>query len=331
MHKHEYHRQRQEMERELIKESLTNPKLFCSNNCPVCETEKEPARRFKNKIGFSFAVCADCQTIYIDPAPTEDTLKRLYNHPAESFIFNKENEDKNVDVKSGHYEDYSAILRMMPDKPKERLQLLEVGCANGSFLMTSSETFDVEGVELNDSTAEVARKNGFKVKTGRIEDIEGESVFDIIVMLQVLEHVVRPGKLLCEVLRLLRPNGLLYVDVPNVDSASFNYLRERHVHISSYGHVSMFNKESLVRLCEKNGFELIAHEFCGGRDLELHDIFTMKFANEKFSHRMALYNPRLLFADKFIKEITFDIIGRLVMPHGNESYQRAMFRKPSGV
>lgn len=331
LHKREYHRQRQEMERELIEESLTNPTLFCENNCPVCETEKEPQRRFKNKIGFSFAVCADCQTVYIDPAPTEETLQRLYNHPAESFIFNKENEGKNVEVKAGHVEDYNAVLRMMSEKPKERLRLLEVGCANGSFLMTASKTFDVEGVELNDSTAEVARKNGFKVKTGRIEDIEGESVFDIIVMLQVLEHVVKPSMLLRDVMRLLKPNGLLYVDVPNVDSASFNYLGERHVHISSYGHVSMFNRESLIKLCDNKGLELVAHEFCGGRDLEMHDLITLKFSHDRFRHRMALYKPRLYFADKFIKEITFDIIGKLFMPHGNESYQRAMFRKSSSA
>jgi 2-polyprenyl-3-methyl-5-hydroxy-6-metoxy-1,4-benzoquinol methylase len=327
-HKREYHRRRQEMERQIINEALTSPNLFKANTCPVCEIEKEPAKRFKNKVGFSFAVCADCKTIYIDPAPTEETLQRLYNDPAESFIFNKGNEGANVSVIAGHDEDYNAILRMMSGKPKEHLRLLEVGCANGSFLMTANETFDVEGVELNDATAEVARQNGFRVKTGRINDIEGESVYDLIVMLQVLEHIVKPGELIRDALRLLKPGGYLYVDVPNVDSASFNYLGELHVHISSYGHVSMFNRESLIRLCEKNGLEFVTHEFCGGRDLELHDVLSLKLAKESFSHRMALYNPRLYFADKFLKDVTFDLVGKLVLPRGNESYQRALFRKP---
>lgn len=328
-HKQEYHRRRHEMERELIKESLTNPNLFKANICPVCENEKEPERRFSNKVGFSFAVCADCKTIYIDPAPTEETLQRLYNDPAESFIFNKGDEGADVSVLPVHDEDYKAILRMMNGKPKERLRLLEVGCANGSFLMTASESFDVEGVELNDTTAEVARQNGFKVKTGRIADVEGESVYDLIVMLQVLEHIVKPSELIREALRLLKPGGFLYVDVPNVDSASFNYLDKLHVHISSYGHVSMFNRESLIQLCEKNGLKLVAHEFCGGRDLELHDVLSLRLAREKFSHRMALYSPRFYYADRFLKEATFDLIGRIVLPQGNESYQRALFRKPN--
>jgi SAM-dependent methyltransferase len=147
-------------------------------------------------------------------------------------------------------------------------------------------------------------------------------------MLQVLEHIVKPSELIRDALRLLKPGGYLYVDVPNVDSASFNYLDTLHVHISSYGHVSMFNRESLIRLCEKNGLEFVTHEFCGGRDLELHDVISLKFVKEKFSHRMALYNSRFYFADRFFRDITFDLIGKLVLPRGNESYQRALFRKP---
>lgn len=316
------------MERHILSEAVTNQNLFRTNTCPVCEEDKEPARRFKNKIGFSFAVCADCKTVYIDPAPTEETLQRLYNDPAESFMFNKDNNGADVEVKPGHYEDYETILRMMGGKPKERLRLLEVGCANGSFLKTASQTFDVEGVELNDATAEVARQNGFKVMTGRINDIKGESVYDLIVMLQVLEHIVRPGELVREAKRLLKPGGYLYVDVPNIDSASFSYLGERHLLISSYCHVSMFNKESLIRFAEKNGLEFVAHEFWGGRDLELHDAIVLKFANERFMHRMALYSSRFYYADRFFKDITFDIFGKLLLPRGNESYQRALFRKP---
>lgn len=325
-HKREYHRRRQQMERQLIKESLTNPNLFHENVCPVCEVKDKSIERFSNKVGFSFAVCADCKTVYIDPVPTEETLERLYNDPSESFLFNKDSEGANVEVRAGHHEDYEAILRMI-GKPKERLRLLEVGCANGSFLMTASQAFDVEGVEINNSTAEVARQNGFKVKTGRIADVEGEALYDIVVMLQVIEHIVRPGELIREIVRLLKPGGYFYLDMPNVDSASFNYLGERHMHISSYGHVSMFNRESLIRLCEKKGLQFVAHEFCGGRDLELHDVLTLKLAKNRFNHRMALYSPRLFFTDKFIKEITFDLFGKLFLPKGNESYQRALFRK----
>lgn len=331
VHKREYHRRRKEMERKLLTEAKANSQLFCENFCPVCEVKTKSSKKFSNDVGFSFDVCAECETIYINPTPTEETLQRLYNDPAESFMFNKDNNGANVEVKAGHQDDYEAILRMMGDKPKERLKLLEVGCANGSFLLTASKTFDVEGVELNDSTAEVGRQHGFNVKTGRISDVDGENIYDIIVMLQVLEHIVKPGELLREVFRLLKPDGYLYVDVPNIDSASFNYLNQKHVHISSYGHVSMFNRESLIKLCERYGLQLVAHEFCGGRDLELNDVLSLKFAKERFSHRMALYNPRLYFADKFFKQVTFDLFGKLLLPKGNDSYQRALFRKTKSL
>lgn len=328
LHKREYHKRRQEMERQVLDEALKNPSLFQANICPACEEEKEPEKQFTNKVGFSFAVCSDCKTIYMNPVPTEETLQKLYNDPAESFVFDKGSKVSDVEVKAGNVEDYEAILRMLGFKPKERLRLLEVGCAKGSFLMTASEVFDVEGIELNDATAEIARLHGLNVKTGRISDVEGENCYDLIVMLQVLEHIVRPGELINEVARLLKPGGYLYVNVPNIDSASFDYLGEQHLHISSFSHVSMFNRESLIQLGERNGLQFVAHEFCGGRDLEFHDVLTLKFAKERFNHRMALYSPRLLYTDKFIKEITFDLFGKLFLPKGNESYQRALFRKP---
>lgn len=330
-HKKEYHRRRIEMERRLLAEAKENPDLFCENVCPACGVKKEPARRFSNRVGFSFAVCPDDGTTYLDPVPTEETLQRLYNDPAESYLWDGAQEATDVVVKPYNQDDYEAILRMVKAQPEERLKMLEIGCATGAFLMTASRSFDVEGVELNDKTASIARVNGFNVRTGRVQEAPGEEVYSLIVMLQVLEHIVKPDEALREVQRLLKPGGYFYINVPNIDSSSFAYLGARHMHVSSYGHVSLYNKKSLALLGARCGLELVEHEYCGGRDLQLHDALTFALAKKHFAHRMSLYNSRLFYATRFLDTISFGAIGKLIFPRGNESYQRALFRKPASV
>ena len=328
-HKREYHERRSTLERKLLDEARSRQRLFTDNVCPACGKRSNGRAQFTSPIGFTFTMCPNDGTIYMDPVPTEETLSRLYNDPAESFSFVGDLPTENMKVKPriSDLDDYRAVWRLI-NRPSERLKLLDVGCSTGSFLIAARESFDVEGVELNDATASVARAQGFKVMTGRIQDMPGEEVFSVITMLQVLEHIVKPEIQLREAFRLLKPGGYVYVNLPNIDSSSFQYLGHRHMHVSGFGHVSLFNKKSLALLAERCRFEMAAHEYCGGRDLDLHDAVTLALAPKRFHHRMALYSPRMLFACNFIDKVTFDLLGKLIFPDGNESYQRALFKKP---
>jgi 2-polyprenyl-3-methyl-5-hydroxy-6-metoxy-1,4-benzoquinol methylase len=193
--------------------------------------------------------------------------------------------------------------------------------------MTAQAKFDVEGVELSDGLAKVARQNGFQVTIGTLADVQGNERFDVVTMLQLIEHIVEPTEIMREVRRLLRPGGILYLNTPNIDSASFRLFRERHMHVSSFGHVSLYTRESLGRLARRSGFEVVAHEYSGGMDVSLHDLFTYRFSYERFRHRMALYSQRLYLASHLTDRLTLGVLTRILTPRGNESYQWAVLRK----
>lgn len=322
----ELHSRRAAAEKRVLAEAERDSSLFRPNVCPACERRIEPRTEFKNPVGYHFAICPGDGTVFMDPLPTDETLERMYNDPAESFLWIQDKTDTQPDVKPMGAEDYQAILRMM--QPQKGQRLLEIGCANGAFLLTARQMFDVEGCELNGTTAEEARRLGFKVTTGGIDSVSGDSRFDLVVMLQVIEHLPRPAETLAHIRRLLVPGGYFYFNTPSIDSASFNLLRERHVHVSSFGHISLFNEQSLSRLAERTGFDTVAYEHCGGSDLALHDLLSLRLAPSRFRHRMGMYSPRFYFACEAVDRALFGLPSAWLRPSGNESYQRAIWRKP---
>jgi SAM-dependent methyltransferase len=94
-------------------------------------------------------------------------------------------------------------------------ELLEVGCGTGAFGPAWGELgIRWQGVELNPESAAFAREHSLHVEQGDFLRYEGPPV-DVVVASQVLEHVLAPRAFLRKVAAVLRPGGLLHLDVPN--------------------------------------------------------------------------------------------------------------------
>lgn len=320
VHKQKYHQLRAENERRFLEETRSNDGLMKENQCPACAS-KNKSERFANPVGFEFAVCAGCGTVYMDPVPTDESLGRLYNDDSYTFHW--------TDSKAGHGEetfDYENVMSLVGQRGGEKLRLLDVGCASGGFLEACRHDFEADGVELNAETAQLARDRGFDVTIGTLQDVDREGYYDVITMRQLVEHITEPVVLMQESRRLLRPGGIVYLNTPNPDSASFHRLKSLHTHVSSFAHVSLLTKEGLSRVAELAGLELSAHEYCGGIDYALHDAITRPFSS--YRHRMARYSPRLHNLCASVDSLTFGLANYVVRPAGNESYHWAALRAP---
>jgi 2-polyprenyl-3-methyl-5-hydroxy-6-metoxy-1,4-benzoquinol methylase len=321
-HKRAYHHRRAIEERRLIVQARTDRSLLCTNRCPVCGGDRA-VRRFSNPVGFEFAVCLEDGTIYMDPVPTDATLERLYNGQAYAFNWT----GRKRAARPGDSGELKVLMRLLDVPPSSKSRLLDVGCASGGFLLAAREHFIGEGVELNEETAQLARSHGIAVYSGRLEELPVDEPYDVLTMRQLLEHVTAPLELLRAARRLLRPGGHIYISTPNIDSASFAYLDRLHTHVSSFGHVSLFNKASLEALARKAGFDVAAHEYYGGLDLALHDVVSLRFAPTRFRHRVSLYNSRLYYLSNVVENLTFGLLDPFIYPRGNGSYQRVLLKK----
>ncbi|MEV6303131.1 class I SAM-dependent methyltransferase [Actinoplanes sp. NPDC051861] len=123
-----------------------------------------------------------------------------------------------------------------------RTRLLDVGCGTGGFLDLVSRRHGARctGVELDSTLAASASRRGLDVTAGDFGHLPPRE-FDIVTMFQVLEHLPDPRAALRHAFGLLRPGGVLCVEIPIADCVArrlfgrywFPLLPPYHRHICS--------------------------------------------------------------------------------------------------
>jgi 2-polyprenyl-3-methyl-5-hydroxy-6-metoxy-1,4-benzoquinol methylase len=149
-----------------------------------------------------------------------------------------------------------AALRRYFDLPP-RARHLDVGCAMGSMLQESKAAgWDAVGVETSEFAAQYAKEHtGCPVLAGTLEKAAFPSgSFDVVTLMDVIEHVPEPLALMHEIYRVLRPGGVIFVVTPNF--ASFFV---RLYGLQAYGvwpdqHVVYFTPSTITKLLKKTGF-----------------------------------------------------------------------------
>lgn len=120
---------------------------------------------------------------------------------------------------------YSNARRgIAPLLPQSFSSVLDLGCGAGATLNWIGELYRpsrMVGVEIEPAEADRARSNGFEVHAGPLEVVlptyrDRLGRFDVILALDVLEHLVDPWKALKVVAEFLNPGGVLVASTPNV-------------------------------------------------------------------------------------------------------------------
>jgi SAM-dependent methyltransferase len=147
------------------------------------------------------------------------------------------------------------VVHWMP--PPARL--LDIGCATGSKLLAAKQVgYQVAGVEISPYAAEFARRQGFNVFTGELESAPfAEQSWDVILCHHVLEHLPRPSRLIRRCFELLRPGGILVVEVPDFGSLPARGLLMGWPHFKPMEHIHYFERPSLARLLAGQGFRIL--------------------------------------------------------------------------
>ena len=134
---------------------------------------------------------------------------------------------------------------------REEGRLLDIGCGNGSFLRTFHEahpSWTMIGAELDSRyRLRVEEITGVeKLYTGDVADLEIK--FDLITMIHSLEHIPNPISYIRKLRSLLNPNGLLFIEVPDLESSPFDIL--------IVDHCTHFSPTSLRQSVELGGFQV---------------------------------------------------------------------------
>jgi SAM-dependent methyltransferase len=162
-----------------------------------------------------------------------------------------------------------ARSEIVPLVPHGAQRVLEIGCGAGATLaMLKARGLAgwTAGVELTPGAAAVARGVVDEVYEGSIEAIElpiADGSLDVVLCLDVLEHLVDPWAVVRRVQRLVRPGGAIIASIPNVRHESvlrglvwrgeWTYTDEG---LLDRTHLRFFTRASAVALMESAGARL---------------------------------------------------------------------------
>lgn len=131
--------------------------------------------------------------------------------------------------------------------------LLDVGAGSGILLQAARKFgFSAVGIEPSSWLVVQARAHGLDVHEGVLPHAAASGPFDVVTLIDVIEHVSEPGRLLSAIRDVLKPGGMAIVVTPDVASLIARVLSYRWWHYR-IAHISYFDRKSLTIMTERAG------------------------------------------------------------------------------
>lgn len=142
---------------------------------------------------------------------------------------------------------FERFLKWIGISAKEQMRVLEIGCGTGIFLrqMEQNTVWKTDGADINlealkNSVAERSRLFFYDVMEERAEF---KQAYDIVILMDVLEHIEKPAEFLKACFSHLRSGGVFIINIPAVQSM-------HSVYDEVMGHLRRYDREKLLKELE---------------------------------------------------------------------------------
>jgi 2-polyprenyl-3-methyl-5-hydroxy-6-metoxy-1,4-benzoquinol methylase len=216
--------------------------------------------------------------------PSKEELKAFYS----SNYFN-------IGKSKGYQEGYKSFGEMQRDSLKiilknivslqpKAITLLDIGCAYGIFLKIACEMgFKVQGIEVSKSASNYGIKNyDLSIHNGTLDSYfkrNPSARFDVITMLDVLEHLTDPNESIRIVSSLMKPTSILVIKIPNVKSLRALIEGREWRQIKPPEHLQYFTMTSIEYLLSKHNLKIIKVSVIGGIGINIAKSASKNFSN----------------------------------------------------
>ena len=169
-------------------------------------------------------MCETCGLVQQSPIPTDHELRIYYSHHYRTDYKSTYSPKPKYVYRAGRAA--KRRIQFLTDFLKENhrsslgLSMLDVGAGGGEVVFAANQSgIRACGIEPNEGYSSFARDAyGIEVRTAHLDELEHEQ-YSIVTMFHVLEHMPNPRKVFEKLHQLIEPDGLLVIEVPNIEQA----------------------------------------------------------------------------------------------------------------
>jgi ubiquinone/menaquinone biosynthesis C-methylase UbiE len=205
--------------------------------------------------GYDVVCCQQCGFVFADTAVTQSVYDAFYARMSKY-------EDQQTATGGGDTPWDAERLQYTATDLSRFLQhktarILDIGCANGGLLQALQRLgyANVHGIDPAPACVRNAQARGLAVSTGSLFALpDGLEAADCVILSHVLEHVQELRSALHRLPEILRPGGVLYVEVP--DASRYTELLTAPFQDFNTEHINHFSPLGLRNLLEPAGWQV---------------------------------------------------------------------------
>lgn len=217
--------------------------------CIICKNKLDLLVLIEHR-NFCIIKCRNCGLIYQDYPEKQNQKSNIYNSlysdsPHQDFISHR----FDTIVRKQIYNDIEKIH-------KSPGLMLDIGCSFGqTMVFFNNKGWRTIGIDVCKVSIKWAKAHGLNCLLTSIKDYNPAQKFDVIIMSHVLEHLDNPIAALKRIKKWLKPDGIIHIRVPNIESKLLRYNIFFLGELKPYEHLYYFSAGTINLLLEKIGLK----------------------------------------------------------------------------
>lgn len=215
--------------------------------------------------------CNQCGFIFMSPRPDETERNALFSGQVPELLKPYGNTEANygavTQTRLSFFKNRIATLIKHSGRKATDIRFLDIGASSGYMVQAALEAgVQAYGIEPGSSGVALAKERGIELLQATAEQLPfPDNHFDIVHSHHVFEHVASPMLSAQEAFRVLKPGGIVLIEVPNQfdnirfwRDVVFKRVSQRKRDIRSIHHLSFFSKKSMYDLLTRSGFKNVS-------------------------------------------------------------------------
>lgn len=204
---------------------------------------------------FFVETCNSCTVAFVNPQPSWEELQPYYTESYWPYQPAGAEELALILKAASQTGEYDRIKL----NPQDRV--LEIGPGSGRFLLAAQHVCcSAVGVEPSPAATKILRAQGCNIHNSQFEEFARSYVgekFSLVVMSHVLEHLPQPVDTVRQIKRMMKPDSVLLMRMPNAGSWAFQVVKGEWMGTDLPRHLIHWNARALTTLAQRTGMKIV--------------------------------------------------------------------------